>query len=174
MALGSHFIILTIWGFRENVECVFFTCVWVFILLGILLSRVSVLFASKTQDKTTITWSRADRGGEIGDFQHCIVITRGQEERIAETASVVGKMETRNSENKKKHDQHGRTKHKLRFWMPHKNTLVNQRKPREVQFRSNINLGDAWDLWLLMKNRKFFIVDQDKANFKNPSSLTRA
>ena len=26
----------------------------------------------------------------VGDFQHCIVITRGQEERIPKTASVVG------------------------------------------------------------------------------------
>ena len=33
-------------------------------------------------------WS--DRGGGIWDFQHCIVITRGQEERIPKTASVVG------------------------------------------------------------------------------------
>ena len=30
-----------------------------------------------------------DRGGGIGDFQHCIVITRGQEERISKTANVV-------------------------------------------------------------------------------------
>ena len=31
-----------------------------------------------------------DRGGGILDFQHCIVITRGHEERIPKTASVVG------------------------------------------------------------------------------------
>ena len=32
-----------------------------------------------------------DRGGGIWDFQHCIIIIRGQEERIPKTASVVGK-----------------------------------------------------------------------------------
>ena len=31
-----------------------------------------------------------DRGDGIGDFQHCIVIIWGQEERMAETANVVG------------------------------------------------------------------------------------
>ena len=34
--------------------------------------------------------SGGQRGGGTGAFQHCIDITRGQEERIPETASVVG------------------------------------------------------------------------------------
>ena len=42
----------------------------------------------KTNERTA--WSLVDRGGGIWDFQHCIVITRGQEERIPKTASVVG------------------------------------------------------------------------------------
>ena len=58
---------------------------------GILLSRVSFLFGQhKTKKPITITPSLVDRGGGIWDFQHCIVITRGQEERIPKTASVVG------------------------------------------------------------------------------------
>ena len=35
-----------------------------------------------------VVWSGGQRGG-IEDFQHCIVITRGQEERTPITASVV-------------------------------------------------------------------------------------
>ena len=56
-------------------------------------SRVSFLFGQhKTKKPTTIItiWGLVDRGGGIWDFQHCIVITRGQEERIPKTASVVG------------------------------------------------------------------------------------
>ena len=46
----------------------------------------------KELTKKTITtiWSLVDKGGGIWDFQHCIVITRGQEEGIPKTASVVG------------------------------------------------------------------------------------
>ena len=71
------------------------------------LSRVSVLFIyfyvclflflffvstklTKTITTNKQTRSLVDRGGGIWDFQHCIVITRGQEERIPKTASVVG------------------------------------------------------------------------------------
>ena len=58
---------------------------------GILLSRVPFLFGQHKTKKPTITArSLVDRGGGIWDFQHCIVITRGQEERIPKTASVVG------------------------------------------------------------------------------------
>ena len=60
---------------------------------GILLSRVSFLFGQhKTKKPTNKQTARSlvDRGGGIWDFQHCIVITRGQEERIPKTASVVG------------------------------------------------------------------------------------
>ena len=39
---------------------------------------------------TVITRSLVDRGGGIWDFLHCFVITRGQEERIPKTTSVVG------------------------------------------------------------------------------------
>ena len=34
--------------------------------------------------------SLLDRGGGIENFQHCIVIIRGQEARIPKTASIVG------------------------------------------------------------------------------------
>ena len=58
---------------------------------GILLSRVPFLFDQhKTKKPTIIIRSLLDRGGGIWDFQHCIVITRGQEERIPKTASFVG------------------------------------------------------------------------------------
>ena len=58
---------------------------------GILLSRVSFLFgAAQEKINNVLTNGLVDRGGGIWDFQHCIVITRGQEERIPKTASVVG------------------------------------------------------------------------------------
>ena len=57
----------------------------------VLLSRVSFLFwAAQEKKPTTTARGLVDRGGGIWDFQHCIVITRGQEERIPITASVVG------------------------------------------------------------------------------------
>ena len=40
--------------------------------------------------KSIIRESLIDRGGGIGDFQHCIVSTRGKEERIPITASAAG------------------------------------------------------------------------------------
>ena len=61
-----------------------FFCFW-----RVLLSRVSFLFGAAQEKKPTAR-SLVDRGGGIWDFQHCIVITRGQEERIPKTASVVG------------------------------------------------------------------------------------
>ena len=59
---------------------------------GILLGRDSFPFGQHRTKNTIITsaWGLVDRGGGIWDFQHCIVITRGQEERIPKTASVVG------------------------------------------------------------------------------------
>ena len=58
---------------------------------GILLSRVSFLFFGQHKTKKQRTArSLVDRGGGIWDFQHCIAIIRGQEERIPKTASVVG------------------------------------------------------------------------------------
>ena len=86
-------IFLDFGGFGEHVQ-VSFSLVFEFLFCcGILLGRVSFLFGQhKTKTTTTITiiWSLVDRGGGIWDFQHCIVITRGQEERIPKTASVVG------------------------------------------------------------------------------------
>ena len=86
-------IFLEFWGFGEHVQ-VSFSLVFEFLFCwGILLGRVSFLFGQhKTKKPTTITitWGLVDRGGGIWDFQHCIVITRGQEERIPKTASVVG------------------------------------------------------------------------------------
>ena len=57
---------------------------------GISLSLVSFLSARTTPKKTSTTKSLVDKRGGIGDFQHCIVITRGQEERIPKTANVMG------------------------------------------------------------------------------------
>ena len=91
--LGSYFDILGILGIWEKMCSVGFSLVFEFLFCwGILLSRVSFLFLGDTKPTktTTITWSLVDRGGGIWDFQHCIVITRGQEERIPKTASVVG------------------------------------------------------------------------------------
>ena len=91
--LGSYFDILGILGIWEKMCSVGFSLVFEFLFCwGILLSRVSFLFGA-AQEKKTInerTRSLVDRGGGIWDFQHCIVITRGQEERIPITASVVG------------------------------------------------------------------------------------
>ena len=52
-----------------------------------LVSRVFLLFGDPTQDRITTTTikSLVDRGGGVEDFQHCIDITQGQEERIPET-----------------------------------------------------------------------------------------
>ena len=63
-----------------------------FFFWRVLLSRVSFLFGAAQEKKPSFlrTESLVDRGGGIWDFQHCIVITRGQEERIPKTASVVG------------------------------------------------------------------------------------
>ena len=89
-------IFLDFWGFGEHVQ-VSFSLVFEFLFCwGILLGRVSFLFGQHKTKKPTNkqinkqTWSLVDGGGGIWDFQHCIVITRGQEERIPKTASVVG------------------------------------------------------------------------------------
>ena len=84
-------IFLDFWGFGEHVQ-VSFSLVFEFLFCwGILLGRVSFLFGQHKTKKPIITArSLVDRGGGIWDFQHCIVITRGQEERIPITASVVG------------------------------------------------------------------------------------
>ena len=86
-------IFLDFWGFGEHVQ-VSFSLVFEFLFRwGILLGRVSFLFGQHKDKKPTATItarSLVDRGGGIWDFQHCIVITRGQEERIPKTASVVG------------------------------------------------------------------------------------
>ena len=84
-------IFLDFWGFGEHVQ-VSFSLVFEFLFCwGILLGRVSFLFGQhKTKKTNKQTRSLVDRGGGIWDFQHCIVITRGQEERIPKTASVVG------------------------------------------------------------------------------------
>ena len=45
--------------------------------------RKSLALGQKKNQRTYVrTESLVDRGGWIWDFQHCIVITRGQEERI--------------------------------------------------------------------------------------------
>ena len=92
--LGSYFDILGILGIWEKMCSVGFSLVFEFLFCwGILLSRVSFLFGAAQEKKPTNnkqTRSLVDRGGGIWDFQHCIVITRGQEERIPKTASVVG------------------------------------------------------------------------------------
>ena len=92
--LGSYFDILGILGILEKLCNVGFSLVFDFLFCwGILLSRVSFLFGA-AQEKKPTTYVRTnglvDTGGGIWDFQHCIVITRGQEERIPITASVVG------------------------------------------------------------------------------------
>ena len=88
--LGSYFDILGILGIWEKMCSVGFSLVFEFLFCwGILLSRVSFLFGA-AQEKKPTTNGLVDRGGGIWDFQHCIVITRGQEERIPKTASVVG------------------------------------------------------------------------------------
>ena len=92
--LGSHFDIIGNLGDLGEMCSARFSLVFEFpFCWGILLSRVSFLFAGtkpKKQPTHKETRSLADRGGGIGDFQYCIVITRGQEERIPIMASVVG------------------------------------------------------------------------------------
>ena len=89
--LGSYFDILGILGIWEKMCSVGFSLVFEFLFCwGILLSRVSFLFGAAQEKNQQTTNSLVDRGGGIWDFQHCIVITRGQEERIPKTASVVG------------------------------------------------------------------------------------
>ena len=87
----ANLIFLDFLGFGRNVHCVFLQSSLMFFCLGILLSRVPFLFAGTKPKKQPITITRVDRGGGIGDFQHCIVIARGQEERTPKTANVVGK-----------------------------------------------------------------------------------
>ena len=85
-------IFLDFWGFGEHVQ-VNFSLVFEFLFCwGILLGRDSFFSGQHKTKKPIITSARGlvDRGGGIWDFQHCIVITRGQEERIPKTASVVG------------------------------------------------------------------------------------
>ena len=95
-------IFLDFWGFGEHVQ-VSFSLVFEFLFCwGILLGRVSFLFGQHKDKKPTATItarSLVDRGGGIWDFQHCIVITRGQEERIPKTASVVGKNQPSHNNN---------------------------------------------------------------------------
>ena len=91
--MNSDFDILGILGIWEKMCSVGFSLVFEFLFCwGILLSRVSFLFGQHKTKKPTIIiiWGLVDRWGGIWDFQHCIVITRGQEERIPKTASVVG------------------------------------------------------------------------------------
>ena len=92
--LGSYFDILGILGIWDKMCSVGFSLVFEFLFCWvILLSRVSFLFGQhKTKKPRIIIIARGlvDRGNGIWDFQHCIVITRGQEERIPKTASVVG------------------------------------------------------------------------------------
>ena len=81
---------LVIW---EKMCSVGFSLVFEFLFCwGILLSRVSFLFGQHKTKKTIITsaWGLVDRGGGIWNFQHCIVITRGREERKPTKASAVG------------------------------------------------------------------------------------
>ena len=79
-------IFLEFAGFGENVQCAFSLVLELLFCWGILLSRVSFVFASTKQPM--ITRRLVDRGGGIGDFQHCIA--RGQEERTPIAASAVG------------------------------------------------------------------------------------
>ena len=73
-------------------QCTFFHLSLRFLFVETLLSGVSFLFASTTHDKnTTIVRSLVDRGGVIEDSQHCIDITKGQEERIRDMTIVVRK-----------------------------------------------------------------------------------
>ena len=95
MDFDGYFDILGFWVIWEKMCSVGFSLVFEFLFCwGILLSRVSFLFGRHKTQKTTVIiitiWGLVDRGGGIWDFQHCIVITRGQEERIPKTASVVG------------------------------------------------------------------------------------
>ena len=83
-------IFLEFWDLGEMCS-VGFSLVFEFLFCWDLLrSRVALFCGQNKTKKSTITRSLVDRGGVIWDFQHCIVITRGQEERIAKTASVVG------------------------------------------------------------------------------------
>ena len=89
--LGSYFDILGI--LVEKMRSVGFSLAFEYLFCwGILLSRVSFLFAGTKpkNQQTTTTRSLVDGGAGIWGFQHCIVITRGPEGRTPKTASVVG------------------------------------------------------------------------------------
>ena len=73
---------LGIWG-----TCAVY--VFHFISLGGVAESCFFYFCPHSPKKIT-TKSLVDRGGGIEDVQHCIIITRGQEEWIPKTASVVG------------------------------------------------------------------------------------
>ena len=87
--LGSDFDILGILGIWDKCAVFVFHLSLSFIFLGNFVESCFFSFLGGTRKKP-ITKSLVDRGGGIWDFQHCIVITRGQEERIPKTASVVG------------------------------------------------------------------------------------
>ena len=84
---------LEFWGFGIRKCAVFvFHLSLSSICLGNFAESCFFSFWSAQNQKTNKqTPGLVDRGGGIWDFQHCIVITRGQEERIPETARVVGK-----------------------------------------------------------------------------------
>ena len=86
--LGSRFDIFEILGDLEKCAVFVFHLSLSFIFLGNFAESRFFSFWGGTR-KTIIT-SLVDRRGGIWDFQHFIVITRGQEERMPETASVVG------------------------------------------------------------------------------------
>ena len=93
--LGSDFDILGILGIWDKRAVFVFLLSLSFIFLVNFAESYFFSFWSAQNQKTNKqqqqTRSLVDRGGGIWDFQHCIVITRGQEERIPKTASVVGK-----------------------------------------------------------------------------------
>ena len=89
--LGSDFDILGILGIWDKCAVFVFHLSLSFFFLESFAESCFFSFWGGTRKKTNErTNSLVDRGGGIWDFQHCIVITRGQEERIPKTASVVG------------------------------------------------------------------------------------
>ena len=93
--LGSYFDILGILGILDKCAVFVFHLSLSFFFLESFAESCFFSFWGGTRKKTNKrtnerTESLVDRGGGIWDFQHCIVITRGQEERIPKTASVVG------------------------------------------------------------------------------------